>query len=182
MEDSKKTFPPRGKGDRLRWKRGHLPPISDIGCGSAPHPASLRSATFPRGGRLWCGADPPGDCADDGCILRGTSRTPSPTKCLSISVVGRGPVPRKFHCLFTAAHGWPPYGGCGADSQESVQKNGAFRAGQRTRKDAPIAVPFPENMVSTQTCCRGRRPRRPGQGDVNRQPHFGEFACFSSLP
>ena len=53
MEDSKKTFPPRGKGDRLRWKRGHLPPISGIGCGSAPHPASLRSATFPRGGRLW---------------------------------------------------------------------------------------------------------------------------------
>ena len=139
---------------------GHLPPRGKalVRCGSA---------------RGLCGR---------WVILRGTSRTPSPTKCLSISVVGRGPVPRKFHCLFTAAHGWPPYGGCGADSQESVQKNGAFRAGQRTRKDAPIAVPFPENMVSTQTCCRGRRPRRPGQGNVNRQPHFGEFACFSSLP
>ena len=39
-----------------------------------------------------------------------------------------------FHCLFTAAHRWPPYGECGANSPESVRIIGAFCAGRRGRR------------------------------------------------
>ena len=50
--------------------------------------------------------------------------------------VGRGISAPPFRCLFAAAHGWPPYGGCGADSPKVGNEIGAFC------RDVEDAVPY----------------------------------------